>query len=127
MPLISWINELFSEANEPYTLDDIETRLFCRYSSRVNKSSVWRALKRLEDSPATAKFVIPHITRRPAAYSAEGARRIARIVTANHEIDRDPALEVMRQFLKLERDSSAIKTDVALAEESPPRRTISQQ
>lgn len=111
MPLILWINELFPVSQEPFTLKEIEGILFWKYSSSASKSAVYRALTRLENSPQTAPFVVPVIKIRPHAYSAEGARRIARVVAVHCPLDRDPALS---QMLKLQRNSNGNWAEIAL-------------
>lgn len=81
MPLIAWINEVFPPDLAPFTAPEILSRLQNLYSPRITKSAVYRAIEALEQRSSTAAIVAPLDNARPAHYSAEAARRIARQVT----------------------------------------------
>ncbi len=81
MPVIFWISEAFPVSQEPFTLPEVIRRLHLLYSPSVTKDAVYRAVRTLRNSPVTAPLVVPLDNARPALYSAESARRIARRVT----------------------------------------------
>jgi hypothetical protein len=81
MPLITWISEVFPESQGPFTVAEITIRLQQFYSLEITLDSVYRAFRSLEKRPAMAALVAPIDDVRPAYYSHESARRIARHLT----------------------------------------------
>ena len=81
MPFISWINEIFPAAQEPFTMGEIVTRLQRLYSPHVSRTCAYRAMWALRDSPLTASVVRREKIGKTLYFNADAARLIARRVT----------------------------------------------
>lgn len=85
---LKWINNIFLEPDAPFdmpTIIDITRRL---YSSEISESCLWRALKSLSKSSATAAIVAPlDPNEKPRHYTLEGARRICRKAAGSRQPD----------------------------------------
>lgn len=88
MPRIERINKIFPSSQGPFLVCEITRRLQKSYSPRITRDGVYDALRTLKKRDATAEIVQPLDSARPAFYSVEAARLIARYATLNIEIER---------------------------------------